>query len=117
VATEREPRNCSPGQTRNLATPESRTPQVRADLTGSDTASALGITARGAAPVLILCRELIAAGLDPDRAMEIFRSGTLALHVRTIGQAAGLEINSHGTAFVALRARRAAPSMRRGHSP
>jgi hypothetical protein len=118
--TEREPRNCSLGQTCNLATPKYQNFQaapVRAELYGSETATAAGLSVRGHAPVLVLCRELIAAGLDPDRAMEVFRGATLALHVRTIGRAARLEINSHGTAFVALRARRTAPPMRHLRSP
>lgn len=100
------------------ATPICKTPSrsaIRAELTGSDTCTANDVTACGHAPVLILCRELIAAGCDPDRAMEVYRGATLALHVRSIGQAAGLEINSHGTAFIARRARRAAPPMRESY--
>jgi hypothetical protein len=89
---------------------------VLAELSGSDTCLAAGLVVRGHAPVLVLCRELIAAGLDPDRAMEVFRGATLALHIRTIGQAAGLELNSHGTAFVTLRARRAASPVRKSLS-
>jgi hypothetical protein len=34
-------------------------------------------------PVLALCRELLAAGLDPDAAVEAYRAGTLALRVRS----------------------------------
>ena len=40
-------------------------PPIRAELTGSNLCSALGITARAAAPVLALCRQLVAAGHDP----------------------------------------------------
>jgi hypothetical protein len=86
---------------------------LRAEL-GSNTCTAVDITARGTAPVLALCRQLLAAGLDPDQALAVYRSGTLALRVRSIGEAAGLEINSHGTAFVALRERRTASPMRFG---
>jgi hypothetical protein len=72
---------------------------VRAELSGSTRCSALGITAAANAPVLALCRQLIAAGLDPDSAMAVYRNGTLALRVRSIGEAARLEINGDGTGF------------------
>ena len=38
---------------------------IRAALIGSDSCEAEGITARGSAPVLALCRALIEAGHDP----------------------------------------------------
>jgi hypothetical protein len=44
--------------------------------------------ARASAPVLALCRELLAAGLDPDAATEAYRAGTMALRVRSIGEGA-----------------------------
>ena len=50
-------------------------------------------------------KELIAAGMSPDQALEIYRGSVLAVRVRSIGEAAGLEINSKGTGFV-----RAAPA-------
>lgn len=84
------------------------------ELTGSNVCTAAGLTARGATPALALCRQLLAAGLDPDHALEVYRNGTLALRIRSIGEAAGLEVNSHGTAFIALRERRAASPMRSG---
>jgi hypothetical protein len=84
--------------------PKTTEPQaLRADLIGRNACSANGITATGHAPVLGLCRQLLAAGLDPDRALEVYRGSTLALRVRSIGEAAGLEINSKGTGFVPLR--------------
>jgi hypothetical protein len=79
---------------------------VHAELTGSNTCKALGVTAQGATPVLKLCRQLLASGLDPDAAMEVYRRGVLALRVRTIAEAAGLEINATGTDFVACAVRR-----------
>jgi hypothetical protein len=39
------------------------------------------------------------------------------LRVRSIGEAAQLEINSHGTAFVARRERRTAPPIAPNDSP
>ena len=89
---------------------------IRAELIGS-TCKAAGITTRGHAPVLVLCRELIATGCDPDRAMQVFRNATLALRVRSIGEAAKLEVNSKGTSFVKHRhAVRRASSVRKSNS-
>src|SRR5262245_42447810 len=65
---------------------------VRAELTGSDTCTAAGITARGNAPALTLGRELLANGFDPDQAIEVYRSGTLALRIRSIGEADKLTV-------------------------
>jgi hypothetical protein len=72
---------------------------IRAEITGGDTCSALGIIATGHAPVLALCRELLAAGLDPDAAVEAWRAGTLALRVRSISAGALLTVedDSRGT--------------------
>jgi hypothetical protein len=65
---------------------------LHAELDGSTVCTAVGITARGTAPVLALCRQLLAAGLAPDRAVEVFRGATLALRVRSIGAAAKLAV-------------------------
>jgi hypothetical protein len=54
----------------------------------------------------------MAAGLNPDQAMEVYRGATLALRVRSIGEAAGLEINAEGTGFRPARKPDAAPSVR-----
>jgi hypothetical protein len=72
---------------------------IHAEITGSDTCSAGGIKATGHAPVLGLCRQLLAAGLDPDRAIEVYRAGILALTVRSIAQGARLTVedDSRGT--------------------
>jgi hypothetical protein len=85
---------------------------IRADLTGADTCSTTWVQIRDTQPVLALCRSLLAAGLDPDQALEVYRGTTLALRVRSIREGARLEINSHGTDFVGRRARRAASPMR-----
>ena len=65
---------------------------IRAELIGDDRATALGIEARSAAPVLALCRALIAAGIDPASPMHVYRGATLALMVRSIGEAAALDV-------------------------
>ena len=82
---------------------------IHAELRGSDTCTALGVSAVSATPILVLCRKLIQAGYDPATPLEAWRDDVLCLTVRSIGEAAGLEINSHGSSFVRLRGRRTAP--------
>ncbi|MFZ0148143.1 MAG: hypothetical protein WAM72_07305 [Xanthobacteraceae bacterium] len=76
---------------------------IRAELSGSTICSAAGHVAISQTPVLALCRELIAAGHDPDQPLEVYRGETLALRVRSIGEAAKLNLNSKGTAFIKCR--------------
>jgi hypothetical protein len=68
--------------------------------------SALGVTARGAAPVIELCRKLVAAGVPSASPMRVYRGEELCLHVGSIGEASGLQIQ--GRRFVAARKRVAA---------
>jgi hypothetical protein len=72
---------------------------IRAELVGATTAMACGKTAIGSSPVLDLCRELVAAGHNPATPLEAYRNQTLCLTVRSIGEAAGLEINGKGIGF------------------
>jgi hypothetical protein len=81
---------------------------IVAKLSGSDTCTALGLT-QSPSPVLALCRKLIVYGFDPAIPVHVFRGDTLALIVRSIAEAARLEINAKGTGFIAYRAVRAAP--------
>jgi hypothetical protein len=67
-------------------------PVIAAQLSGTDVASALGITARGHAPVLALCRKLLAAGFDPARPVLVHRGETLCVIVRTIREGAKLTV-------------------------
>jgi hypothetical protein len=83
-------------------------PAIRAELIGSNTSSALGITTRSPSPALTLCRQLLAAGHDATRRIHAYRGGRLCLYVRTIGEAVALETNSAGTGFIAFRGSRAA---------
>jgi hypothetical protein len=83
-----------------------RSRTLAAELTGSDTCAAGGITVTAYAPVLALCRSLRAAGIDPDTALDVHRGATLALRIRSIGEAAGLTVrdDNRGTPrFVAYR--------------
>ena len=50
------------------------------------------VTAVGRAPVLNACRELLARGLNPDTAVEIYRQGVLALRIRTLAAGARLTL-------------------------
>jgi hypothetical protein len=53
-------------------------------------------TRRSDSVVCALCRRLIEAGHDPAEPMEVYRGATLALHVRSIGEAAGLTVREVG---------------------
>jgi hypothetical protein len=87
---------------------------IRADLIGSHACRAAGTTTRGYTPVLACCHELLAAGVDPDRAVEVYRAGTLALKIRSIGEAANLTVKSagNGCPVFALDKGAAAPPVR-----
>jgi hypothetical protein len=86
---------------------------IRADLIGSTTCSAVGIIANSPTPVQALCRRLVAAGHDPATPMHVYRGATLALTVRSIGEAAGLEIGGDGTSFRPRRKPDAASPVRK----
>jgi hypothetical protein len=92
---------------RFLPAPKEAGRAIRAELIGSNACSALGITARGHAPLLALCQLLIEAGHDPNRPLLAYRGDTLCLRVRSIveGAALAVEDNRHGT-----------PRFRRGHA-
>jgi hypothetical protein len=72
---------------------------IRATLAGSDRCEAGGISVRGYAAVLKLCRELVAAGFNPASRLEAWRGDTLCLRIRSIGEAARLTVTDdrHGT--------------------
>jgi hypothetical protein len=89
-----------------------RTPVIRGELTGSNLCKAVGFTATSAAPVLALCRTVLAAGFDPGQPLEVYRGATLALRVRSIGEAAELELNGDATGFRRRRQPDAAPPIR-----
>ena len=97
----------------NTPTPTNRQAAIHAELAWSDTATARGIVARSSAPVLSLCRQLVEAGHDPRSPLEAWRGGTLCLRIRSIGEAAGLRVNTSGTGFTPLGEPTAAPPMRR----
>ena len=62
----------------------------------------------GYAPVLDLCRELLAAGFNPASPLEAWRRETLCLRVRSIGEGRGSPSRMIGTAHHAFGAGRSA---------
>jgi hypothetical protein len=72
---------------------------ILAEITGSNSCEAEGWIGRGAAPVPALCRLLIAAGFDPNRALHAYRGATLCIIVTSIGAAARLTVDETRTAF------------------
>jgi hypothetical protein len=72
---------------------------ICAELISSDCCKAEGFIARGHAPVLELCRRLVAAGFGPGSRLEASRGNTLCLFVRSIGEGARLTgaDDRHGT--------------------
>jgi hypothetical protein len=89
-----------------------RGPRSGGGLIGADICTALSITAESSTPVLAMCRKLVAAGHGPESRLNAYRGATLCLRIRSIGEAAALELNARGAGFCAYRAVRTAPSMR-----
>jgi hypothetical protein len=85
---------------------------IMARLDDSDHASAEGISVVSPSPILNLCRQLVARGYDPDLPLIAVRGQTVCLRVRSIGEAARLEVNHRGTGFVARCEGRSSPPMR-----
>ena len=71
---------------------------IFAELIGSNTCTAAGITVVDRAPVLALCRALVTAGQDPNRPLHAYRGDVLCLCVRSIGEGARLAVEDdrHG---------------------
>jgi hypothetical protein len=67
---------------------------IAAELTGSHQCECAshGLTAFGHAPALVLCRQLLTAGANPDTAVTVYREGVLALRIRSIGEGARLTV-------------------------
>ena len=67
---------------------------VRAEIVSQTQVTACGVTVTGRnAPVLALCRALIAAGHDSDSPLEAYRGAVLCLRVRSIGEGAKLTVS------------------------
>jgi hypothetical protein len=85
---------------------------LRAELSGDDSCTACGLTVRGAAPVLALCRRLIEADHDPATPLHAYRGDVVALTVRSIGEGAALDVSETGVGFRRARRPSAAPPKR-----
>jgi hypothetical protein len=79
---------------------------ITAELSGVDTVVCCGVTTVAAAPIITLCQELVAEGFPPSTPLMVYRDGRLALPIRSIGEAAELEIGGKGIGFT--RRKRAA---------
>jgi hypothetical protein len=73
---------------------------IRAEIIGSDQCSAEGYSVRHSAPILALCRRLVEAGFNPGLPLNAYRGDILCIIARTIGEAAEIDINGHGTGFI-----------------
>ena len=72
---------------------------IRAMLFGSDQCRAEGFTVRAAAPILEMCRLLVAAGDDPARPLHCYRGNVLVLSVSSIAIGAQLRVRGSGVGF------------------
>jgi hypothetical protein len=83
---------------------------IIAHLSSDTIVTALDLTVTSGIPVLALCRKLIEVSTyAPETPLNAYRGNTLCLKVRSIGEAAKLEINGEGTGF--------RPYRRAGRSP
>jgi hypothetical protein len=86
------------------ATNPTNAPPVRCNLIGSFTAQAGDLTASSATG---LCRLLLAAGTNPDAALECYRGAAIALRIASIRAGANLtirETTTDGPRFVRWKA-------------
>jgi len=65
---------------------------IRAQLIGSNIATACDITARGRTPLFTLCRALIKEGCDPASPLHAYRGMVRALTIASIGGGARLTV-------------------------
>ena len=61
---------------------------IRAELIGSDTCTALGITSQSSIPVLAMCRALVEAGHNLSSRLDVYRGDVLCLRAQSIGEGA-----------------------------
>jgi hypothetical protein len=85
---------------------------IHAKLAGSDTVAAQGHSVKNNLPVIALCRLLVAEGFDPASPMHVYRGETLALKIRSIGEAARLRPATEGRGFIVDRV-----ALQADHSP
>jgi hypothetical protein len=83
--------------------PQELTTPIRATLIGCDRCEAEGRTVRAHAPVLAMCRELVAAGYDPAKPLEAYHGNMLCLKVRSIGEGSRYTVKDSSTGAPTLR--------------
>jgi hypothetical protein len=73
---------------------------IAAELIGSHCCESLGSVGKGNSPLLSLCRSLLAAGFNPDQALDVYRAGTPALRVKSLRAGARQRVKEpdHGRA-------------------
>src|SRR5215472_14932232 len=78
--------------------PHTKLQLVRVDLAGDDCCRCQEIDAAvtANAPVLAMCRQLLATGVDPDTPLCVYRRGVLALKVRSLREGARLTVKTAG---------------------
>ena len=79
---------------------------IIAQLSSDSIASALDITVTAETPVLALCRKLIESSTYASSTpLDAYRGATLRLRVRSIGEAAQLQMGTTGSGSPRFRAR------------
>ena len=101
---------------RNRQRLNNRCEPIRAELAGSHHCKAEGFAVRSSAPILALCRKLIAAGVDPGRPLHAYRGDVLCLRVRSIGECAKLTVAEGARDLPRFRQWKA-PHFREGSPP
>jgi len=96
-----------------FANSKSNPAAIVAELKGIDTAICAGKVTVSPTPVFDLCRELITEGFPPEMPLVAYRDGKLAFSIRSIGEAAKLEIGARGNAFIRRGERRIASLVRK----
>jgi hypothetical protein len=72
-------------------------PIIRGEFIGDRRCVVHGRVITAYAPALAVCRELLAAGCDPDSVLEVYRRGVLALRLRSIAAGAALTVEDGPT--------------------
>ena len=100
VATGREPQliDLLGGKINLARNIQPKQEHVIAELVGDDCClcQEIGAAVTANAPVLAMCRQLLATGIDPDTALGVYRRGVLALKVRSIREGARLTVKTAG---------------------
>ena len=86
------------GKTNSIVAIAVEAKAIFAELIGSNTCTAAGVTVVDHAPAFALCRALVTAGQDSNRPLHAYRGDVLCLCVRSIGEGARLTVEDdrHG---------------------